>query len=230
MTANDIGAGFLAGVLSFLSPEAWLLLPLLASAAGAAGRAGVGAAIIGMGCALALTGMLGTSFNLEAVWLRRIVCGLLLLQGTCLMSESLVERFSLLTGGARGFSSSADSTAGSMFRQFLLAFLLGAHWLPRVGPVLGQASVMAADARNISLALEILFAFGVGAALPWIVLGRGIRMIIGDTAGGGMSGKRFLGLLLLAVGALGLSELDAVAIQTISPFFPSWARAMVIKY
>ena len=230
MTPNDIGTGFLAGMLSFLSPEAWLLIPLLASAAGAAGRAGAVAAIVGMGCALALTGMVGTSFNLEAVWLRRIVCGLLLLQGACLMSERLVERFSLFTGGARGFSTSADSNAGSMFRQFLLAFLLGAHWLPRVGPVLGQASLMAADARNISLALEILFAFGVGAALPWIVLGRGIRMIIGDTAGGGMSGKRFLGLLLLAVGALGLSELDAVAIQTISPFFPSWARAMVIKY
>ncbi len=230
MTPNDIGTGFLAGVLSFLSPEAWLLIPLLASAAGAAGRAGAVAAIVGMGCALALTGVAGTSLNLEAVWLRRIVGGLLLLQGACLMSERLVERFSLLTGGARGFSSSADSAVGSMFRQFLLALLLGAHWLPRVGPVLGQASVMAADARNISLALEILFAFGAGAALPWIVLGRGIRMVIGDTAGGGMSGKRFLGLLLLTVGALGLSGLDAVAIQTVSPFFPSWARAMVIKY
>ena len=59
---------------------------------------------------------------------------------------------------------------------------------------------------------------------------RAYCMIIGDTAGGGMSAKRFLGLLLLTVGALGLSGLDAVALQTISPFFPSWARAMVIKY
>lgn len=234
MTSADIGSGFLAGLLSCLSPESFLLLPLLTAAAGASGRAGVIAALAGSAISLVLTGMLavslGASLGLEAVWLRRLVCALLLAQGLILMSDRLTERFALFTGGSGGFAGPVASVPGTLFRHCLLALLVGANWLPRVGPVLGQATLMAAEGRNVPLALQILLAFGAGAGLPWIMAGQAIRLIIGPSAATGMGGKSFLGFVLMIVGALGISGFDATLVQAVSPVFPGWARALVTKY
>ena len=84
------------------------------------------------------------------------------------------------------------SSVGSALRRLLLALFIGANWIPQIGPTLVKASLMAADIRNSGLALGVLFAFGVGAAIPWILLGRILRLLLRPFGGGvlhGMAGQ-----------------------------------------
>lgn len=229
----------MAGIVSCLTPEALLLVPLAFGAAGANGRAGTIALAVGLGLSMVLTGLiagsLGMAFGFEAIWYRRLVCVLLILQGIALMSASLVERYSGLTGGHPGVFDAAPATpAGNVFRLLLLAFFVGANWWhPVLGPILGRATLMAADIWNSGLALGVLFAFGVGAAVPWILLGRILRFVSRPFAGGvlhGMAGKRLLGLTLLAVAVVGLSGEDIAIAHRLDAFLPDWTRKLAITF
>jgi len=240
MTYIDIAFGFLAGVVSCLTPQALLLLPLAFVAAGAVSRTNVIAPAFGLGFALALTGIvagsLGALFGFEAIWFRRIVCGLLMLLGIALMSPSLVERFPRLTGGHdRVFGAGGGASAGGAVRRLLLTLLVGANWFPLPGPTLGKASMMAADTRNSGVALGVLFIFGVGAALPWIVLGRIFRLVSRPFAAGvlqGMAGNRILGFTLLLVALLGAtaSGRETIAEHWLGPKLPHWTQKMAITF
>src|SRR6266550_114204 len=55
--------------------------------------------------------------------------------------------------------------------QFGLGVLLGAVWSPCVGPTLGAASVLAAQGRDLGQVALTMFAFGIGSALPLLLLG-----------------------------------------------------------
>ncbi|MSP00777.1 MAG: hypothetical protein EXR07_06985 [Acetobacteraceae bacterium] len=228
----------LAGVLSCLTPEALLLFPLLLGAIGASGSASAIMTAAGLGLALVANGAmaewLGTSLGFEAMSLRWLVCALLILQGIVLMRRSLVERLPLLTGGLeRVFDTAGIDYPGGVLRQFLLALLVGANWMPRLGPMLGKASLMAADARNFRFALLMLFVFGVGAALPWLVSGRVARLLVRPIAGGllrGMAGKRLLGLTLVCVAFLGLTGNDVLLVHWIDTMSPDWARKLAVTF
>src|ERR1700722_16445289 len=163
MTPIDLAFGFLAGIVSCLTPAALLLLPLALGAAGAADRASKIAPAVGLGLALVLTGIAAGSLGilgLDATSFRRIVCGLMVLLAIALMSVSMVDRFPRLTGGHDSvFGASGAIQLGASFRLLLLALFVGANWLPLVGPTLGRASLMAADIWNSGLALAVLFAF-----------------------------------------------------------------------
>ena len=90
MSAVDIVFGFLAGVVSCLTPEALLLLPLVLVAAGASSRVSMIAPAVGLGLSLVLTGIVAGSFGMfgfDAFTLRRIVCAVLLLLSVTLRSE-----------------------------------------------------------------------------------------------------------------------------------------------
>jgi cytochrome c-type biogenesis protein len=230
MTGVDILFGFLGGLLSCLTPEALLLLPLSLAVAGGAGRAGVIATALGLGLSLVLTGLLagslGPGFGFEATLFRRIVCAVLVLQGIALMSAALVDQYPLFTGGHRSmFEQSGATSLGGALRRLLLALFIGANWIPQIGPALGKASLMAADIRNSGLALGVLLAYGAGAAIPWIVVGRIIRFVLRPFAGGvlhGIAGQRLLGLSLFAVAIVGSTGLDITMAHWLSPKLPAW--------
>ena len=242
VTPIDVASGFLEGILSCLTPEALLLLPLLPAAARAADRLSVIALAVGLGLSPVLTGVLagsfgvvfGVSLGLEATLLRRIVCAGLLLLGFALLSASMVERFPLLTGGRGGaFAAPGSSSRGAGFRRLLLGLLLGANWLPRAGPTLLKASLMAADTRNLALALGTLFMFGLAASLPWIVLGRIVRLLLRPLAAGaidGMAAKRFLGLTLMMVAILGASGLELAMAHRIDTILPPWTGKLAVRF
>ncbi len=238
MTGIDLALGFLAGVVSCLTPGALLLFPLMVASAGAIDRVSVIAPAIGLGLSLVLTGLvagsLGALFGVEAIWFRRIVCGLLMLQGIMLMSATMVGRFPRLTGGEAGmFDARGATRSGRAFRRLLLALFVGANWVPAVGPTLGTASLMAADTWNSGLALVVLLVFGMGAAAPWIVLGRIIRFVSRPFAGGifeGMAGNRILGFTLLIVAVVGGIGLDLRMEHWLNALLPAWARKLAVTF
>ena len=226
--------GLLGGMLSCLTPETLLLLPLALAVAGGAGRTDMIATAVGLGLSLVVTGLLagslGPGFGFEATLFRRIVCAVLVLQAIALMSAALIEHYPMFTGG-RGsmFERSDGASVGGALRRLLLALFIGANWLPQIGPTLVKASLMAADIRNSGLALGVLFAFGVGAAIPWILVGRILRFVLRSFAGSvlyGTAGQRLLGLSLFAVAIVGSTGLDVTMAHWLNPKLPAWAHKL----
>ncbi len=237
MNVIDLMLGVLAGLVSCLTPEALLLLPLALGAAGAASRKSVIAPAVGLGLSLVLTGIAAGSFGLfglDALSFRRIICAVLAVQGVTLLSASLVDRFAWLTGGLGGmFSDHATGSAGAVFRQLVLALFVGANWVPAPGLTLGKASLMAADLRNPGWGLGVLLAFGVGAAIPWIVTGRIVRLVLHPVAAAlfdGMAGTRLLGLALLFVAVLGGSGLDFEMTHWLDAILPDWTQKLAMTF
>jgi cytochrome c-type biogenesis protein len=234
MTAADILMGLMGGVLSCLTPETLLLLPLALAVAGGAGRANMIATALGLGLSLVVTGLLagslGPGFGFEATLFRRIVCAVLVLQGIALMSAALINHYPMFTGGQGSmFDRSGGTSVASALRRLLLALFVGANWIPQIGPTLVKASLMAADIRNSGLALAVLFVFGVGAAIPWIVLGCILRTALRPFAAGvlhGTAGQRLLGLSLFVVAILGSTGLDIIMAHWLNPKLPAWAHKL----
>ena len=236
MTSIDLALGFMAGILSCLTPEALMLIPLLLCAIGARERPL--SLAIGLGCSLVLAGALAASLGkvlgFEAEFLRWVFCALLILEAIILLNGRMSDRFWVFTGGSGGvFGEDAGSAGGLVFRRFLLAVFVGGIWMPRVGPVLAKSALMASDARSLPLALGTLFTFGLGAALPWIFLGRVIRWLPGVAGGGltrGMAGKRVLALSLLALAVISLTGLDATLARDLGALLPAWVTKLSVSF
>ena len=228
MTNIDIAFGLLAGILSVMSPDSLMLLPLLFCAIGARDRPLIIAPALGL--SLVLTGViavsLSTRFGFDASRVRMGACIVLILQGLLLNSPSLSERYALFTGGAGGGFSDEAPPPGVGVRHVLLTLFVGANWFPPIGPTLAKTSLMAADGRTLPLALGTFFTFGLGAAIPWIILGRFIRALPGMANSGlvrGMAGKRVFGLLLIAVAVMGLTGGDLALSHRLDTLLPPWA-------
>ena len=106
----------------------------------------------------------------------------------------------------------AQFTFGGLGGQFLLGLLLGAIWSPCVGPTLGAASLFAAQGRDLASVASVMVAFGIGTALPLLILGVLSRQALarwrGGLAGAGRAGRLILGGAALAVGLLILTGVD----------------------
>ena len=55
--------------------------------------------------------------------------------------------------------------------QFAVGLLLGAVWSPCVGPTLGAASLLASQGKDLPQVALTMVVFGIGAAVPLILLG-----------------------------------------------------------
>jgi len=106
--------------------------------------------------------------------------------------------------------------------QFALGLLLGAVWSPCVGPTLGAASLLAAQGKDLFGVTLTMLAFGLGAALPLLLLGLLSRETMmrwrGRLLGAGKGGKMVLGTLLLIVGVLILTGAVTGAILAIEGY------------
>lgn len=232
LSAASAGVGFLAGVLSILSPCVLPLLPLVLGPAAAAGRAGLAALAAGLVLSFVGVGLfvatLGFSIGLDGAFFRFAGALLLAGLGLVLLSDSLQNRFALATGGLSDLGNrwiarvSPQGTGG----QFLLGLLLGAVWSPCVGPTLGAASLLAAQGRDLATAGAVMAAFGVGAALPLLVLGSLSREAMGRwrsvLLGAGKGGKILLGGLSLGVSILILTGFDRVIETFVVDHSPDW--------
>ena len=97
------------------------------------------------------------------------------------------------------------STAG-LGGQFAVGLLLGAVWSPCVGPTLGAASVLASQGEDLGAVAVTMLAFGIGAALPLMLLGFVSREAMlrwrARMLAAGQRGKLVMGVVLAATGLL----------------------------
>ncbi|GLK70659.1 cytochrome c biogenesis CcdA family protein [Ancylobacter dichloromethanicus] len=237
---GGIGFGFLAGMLSTLSPCVLPLLPLVLGPAIAAHRLGVPALAAGLVTSFVAVGLfvatIGFSIGLDGGIFRSVSAVLLVLMGIVLLSDALQQRFAMAAGGISNAGNQliARFSPSGLSGQFVLGLLLGAIWSPCVGPTLGAASLLAAQGRDLASVAIVMVAFGLGTAIPLLIVGSLSRQALsrwrGNLMGVGKLGKVILGVGALAVAAMILSGFDRTLEAALVAASPTWLVDLTTRY
>ena len=119
-------------------------------------------------------------------------------------------------------------------KQFAIGILLGAVWSPCVGPTLGAASLLAARAENLGYVALTMLAFGIGAAIPLLLIGMMSRDALvrwrGRMLAAGSGGKAIMGLVLVATGLMILTGLDKRLETILVEASPAWLTELTTRF
>jgi cytochrome c-type biogenesis protein len=230
----------LAGILTVLSPCVLPLLPLTLGAAASHGRMGPVFLSAGMTVSFVVIALFvavaGYSIGLDEGFFRLVAASIMIAVGLVLSVPVLQTQFAVASGPASNWINKkwgSSFTSGSS-SQFGLGALLGAVWAPCVGPTLGAASVLAAQGENLGEVTLTMTAFGIGAALPLLVLGMLSRELMLKwrskmlTASGTL--KTTMGLLLVLVGISIISGFDKVVEAKLVDLSPDWLTELTTRY
>jgi cytochrome c biogenesis protein CcdA len=240
MSIGTIGLSFLAGVLSVLSPCVLPLLPIVLGTAASEHRLGPVALAAGLALSFTAIGLfvatIGFAAGIDTGVFRTISAILLIAVGVVLLVPRLQEQFALAASPVSNWAGGyADSfTPGSLAGQFGLGLLLGAVWSPCVGPTLGAASVLAAKGEDLAHVTLTMLAFGIGAALPLMLLGLVSRDAMmrwrGRLMETGRAGKALLGVLLVTVGLLVATNVDKRLETILVDASPEWLTELTTRF
>jgi cytochrome c-type biogenesis protein len=240
LPVGGVAFGFLAGIFSTLSPCVLPLLPLILGSAMATHRLGVPALAAGLVIAFVSVGLfvatIGFSVGLDGDVFRDLSAVLLAGFGVVLLSDPLQRRFALAAGGVSNAGNRllAWLSPTGLSGQFLLGLLLGAVWSPCVGPTLGAASVLAAQRQDIGGVVAVMVSFGLGTAVPLLMIGLLSRQAIviwrGRLMHAGRVGKAVLGLAAVVMSILILSGLDRLAEAALVAASPAWLTDFTTRY
>ncbi len=228
----SFGLAFAAGGLSTLSPCVLPLIPILLATAVAAHRLGPFALAAVLALSFTVVGVLiasvGVSLGIDQALLRDFAAVLLLVFGVVLLSENLQQRFAAAVSGVSGAGQNALArvTLDGLTGQFVVGLLLGLVWSPCVGPTLGAAITLASQGKDLAQVTLLMAVFGIGAALPLVILGVLSRQALGRVRrrllAAGKTGKRVLGGVMLLLGLLIISGLDKRFEAWVLGVAPEW--------
>lgn len=237
---GSYGLGFLAGLVSTLSPCVLPIIPiLLGSASNAhpkaplalAGGLAISYALIGTTLAWA-----GSALGFDASIFRNIGAIVLGVFGLVLMSGNLQQRFASATSsmGDAGNNLISNMKLDGLWGQFAIGLVLGVVWSPCVGPTLGAAIVLASQGSQLPQIALLMGIFGMGAALPVVALAyvsRGTMIKIrGKLMQAGKTGKLLLGSLMVAVAAMILSGADKPIESWLVEQSPAWLTSLTTRF
>lgn len=234
-----LGLAFLAGILSVLSPCVLPLLPLVLGAAASEHRLGPAALAGGLALSFVAIGLfvatVGFAIGLDAGVFRLAAAILLVLVGLVLMVPIAQTRLAAAAGPVSDWTErrfGGFSTSG-LVGQFGVGLLLGAVWSPCVGPTLGAASLLASQGRDLGTVTLTMLLFGLGAALPLLLLGTLSREVLmrwrDRMMGLGKGLKAALGLILVATGLLIATGFDKAAETALVNASPEWLTTLTTR-
>jgi cytochrome c-type biogenesis protein len=226
----------LAGILSILSPCVLPLVPVVLTGAVAEHRLAPLALAAGVALSFTAIGLfvatIGFSIGLDMTAFRTGAAVLLIVVGGVLLVPRLQVGFATAAGPVSNWTQNrfgSLSTSG-ISGQFGVGLLLGAVWTPCVGPTLGAASVMATRGENLGVVTLIMMAFGMGTALPLLLLSTLSREALLRWRGRMMSTasglKMALGALLVLAGVITLSGLDRTVQAALLHILPNWMLSL----
>jgi cytochrome c biogenesis protein CcdA len=216
------------------------LLPIVLGAAASEHRLGPAALAAGLAISFTAIGLfvatIGFAAGLDTGFFRMVAAILLIGVGVVLLVPRLQEQFALaaapVSNWAGGYADNFAPT--SLAGQFGLGLLLGAVWSPCVGPTLGAASILAAKGEDLGQVALTMLAFGIGAALPLLLIGllsreamQRWRARLMET---GKTGKTILGLLLVTVGLLVATNLDKRIETLLVDASPAWLTELTTRF
>ena len=240
MAIGTLGLAFLAGCLSVLSPCVLPLLPIVLGTAASEHRLGPVALAAGLALSFTAIGLfvatVGFAMGLDTDVFRTVSAILLIALGVLLLVPRLQEQFATAAGPVSQWAGGYldNFAATGLAGQFGLGILLGAVWSPCVGPTLGAASLLAAKGENLGQVAITMLAFGIGAALPLMLLGflsrEAMQRWKGRMMEAGRGGKTLLGVLLLAIGVLIASGLDKRLETALVDASPDWLTTLTTLF
>jgi cytochrome c-type biogenesis protein len=240
MLLGSAAFAFLAGILSTLSPCVLPLLPIILATAVGEHRLGPLALAAGLAVSFVVVGVfiatIGYGIGLDTGFFRTLAALLLVGIGVVLLVPRLQMEFAAAAGPISGWTESrfGGLDTSGLHGQFGLGLLLGAVWSPCVGPTLGAASVLASQGQDLGQVTLVMLAFGLGAAVPLVLLGLLSRDTLmrwrGRLMDAGKSGKLVLGGLLVVLGLLILSGLDKRLETLIVEASPAWLTEITTRY
>ena len=234
-----LGLACLAGILSVLSPCVLPLLPLVLGAAASEHRLGPAALAGGLALSFVAIGLfvatIGFAIGLDAGVFRVAAAILLVLVGLVLMVPVAQTRLAAAAGPVSDWTERrfGGFSTGGLAGQFGVGLLLGAVWSPCVGPTLGAASLLASQGRDLGRVALTMLLFGLGAALPLLLLGTLSREVLmrwrDRMMGLGKGLKAALGLILVATGLMIATGLDKTAETALVNASPDWLTALTTR-
>lgn len=173
----NMGLAFLEGLALIISPCILPILPIILSGS----ITGSKKRPIGIILGFVLTFALFTFFSrqlvqytgIDLVLIRHISYGLLILFGIVMISSTLTERFSLLTQRLTRVGSSlssANDVQGGFISGVIFGGLVGLIWTPCAGPILAAVIVQTVIQQTTFASFLTILSFGVGAAVPMLVI------------------------------------------------------------
>ena len=237
---GSYGFGFLAGLLSTLSPCVLPLIPILiGSALNAHARAPLALAA-GLAISYAILGTalawLGALAGIDTSIFRKVGAVILGALGIVLMSDTLQQKFAGATAsvGNTGNAVLGKIQAGGLGGQFVVGLVLGVIWSPCVGPTLGAAIVLASQGSQLPQVAMMMGVFGLGAAAPIVALSYLSREAISKSRSrmmqAGKTGKLVMGGILLAVAILILTGADKPLEEWLINVSPEWLTSLTTRF
>ncbi len=237
---GTLGLAFLAGVLSVLSPCVLPLLPIVLGTAASEHRLGPIALAVGLALSFVTIGLfiatVGFAIDLDADVFRAISAMLLIAIGLVLLVPKLQAQFALVASPVGNWVDErlGGFGTGGFGGQFALGLMLGGVWSPCVGPTLGAASILAAKGENLGQVALTMFVFGLGAALPLMLLGFLSREAMmrwrGRMMEAGKGGKMLLGVVLVAIGLIVATGLDKRIETMLVDASPAWLTELTTRF
>jgi cytochrome c-type biogenesis protein len=237
---TTLALAFAAGLLSILSPCVLPLVPIVLGAAIVAHPLGAVALAAGVSLSFTVLGLLlalvGFGLGIDAGMLRLAAAAIMVGLGMILLVPSWQARLAAAGGPISGwadrrFGGGASSGLGG---QFAIGLLLGAVWSPCVGPTLGAASLLASQGHDLLRVALTMAVFGVGAALPLILLGllsratlMGVRSRLMSA---GKLGKGLLGAAFIVIGVAIVSGVDKRIEATLVAASPPWLTQLTTSF
>ena len=223
---------YAAGALTILSPCVLPLVPIVLGSAAQRHRFGPLALATGLVISFSLTGFalatVGEAAGIDSDTVRLIGAIVLILIGLALIIpyfQRLSERLASPLGGWAGERQAGLGKYG-LRGQAGIGALLGLVWSPCVGPTLGAATILASQGQNLAGVAIVMAAFGLGIASVLLVLALAARSVLakwrGKLMSAGNSGKKALGVLVMAVGLLIITGTDRLVEGAILTASPDW--------
>ncbi|MCZ8097383.1 MAG: cytochrome c biogenesis CcdA family protein [Burkholderiales bacterium] len=237
---TTIGLAGLAGILSTLSPCVLPLIPIVLGAAAAESRFGPLALAAGLAISFSAVGLfvatIGFAIGLDADLFRTTAALLMTGIGIVLMAPALQTRVAVAAGPVGSWAEErfGGFSTNGVGGQFGVGLLLGAVWAPCVGPTLGAASVLAARGEDLGSVALTMVVFGIGAAVPLLILGTLSRERLlawrGRLSQAGNGVKKAMGAVLAGVGLMILVGWDKAIEAYLVEISPTWLTALTTRF
>ena len=236
----DLIFAWLAGLLTLINPCVLPVLPIVLASALQAGRAGPLMLAAGMGLSFVTLGLalavFGRAVGLSPEALARSGAVVMILFGAVLLIPRLSAGFATATAG---FAARADLGVDRIDRdnltgQFLGGALLGAVWVPCVGPTLGGAIALASTGESLLWAGAIMAAFALGIGTVMVVLAYGAQNVIRARRDSlrvlAQRARPVMGAVFLLTGAALYLDLFKIAEIWLIQTLPFWLQDLSVRF
>ena len=236
MSLNLVFA-FAAGSLSILSPCVLPLVPVVLGTAASKGRYGPILLAAGLVLSFVVIGMfvslVGFSIGLDGKFFRLISAVMLIAIGLLLAVPFLQRQFAVASGPVGNWVDQRFG-GGEAGGQFGIGLLLGTVWSPCVGPTLGAASLLAAQGHNLAQVAITMISFGLGVAVPLVIIGMMSRELLmrwrGRMLSSGSVVKSVLGVLFVFTGVMIISGQDKFLEAALVEASPEWLTTLTTRF